>query len=102
MWQYLVKRLLLLIVTLIGISIISFLLVTMAPGDPAATAAGVPLIGGGGGSKGRVTDEVLKHTRELLYLDRPVVVNFSPNKRSKHARKLMHEMCDGSDPSRQD
>ena len=100
MWQYLVKRLLLLIVTLIGISVISFLLVTLAPGDPAATAQG--LGPGGSGKNQRTIDEVLKHTRENLYLDRPVVLNFSPMKRSVHAQKLVKEICEGSDYARAD
>lgn len=99
MWQYLVKRFLLLLVTLFGISLITFLLVTLSPGDPAATAAGVQQIGGG---KGRATDQVLKNAREILYLDRPVAVNMSPNTRSKHARKLVKEICEGSDYARQD
>ncbi|MEZ0227432.1 MAG: ABC transporter permease subunit [Planctomycetota bacterium] len=99
MWQYLVKRLFLLLVTLFGICIITFLLVTLAPGDPAATYMGVQQVGS---AKGRATDTVLKNARETLYLDRPVILNTTPNSRARIARKRVKELSEGTDYARQD
>ena len=40
MWVYIVKRILLIIPTLFGISVISFLMINLAPGDPISLSAG--------------------------------------------------------------
>ena len=98
MWAYLIKRFFLIFVTLFGICMISFVLVTLAPGDPAATAAGVAAFGGKGG---HAKDEVLEHTRKALYLDRPVLFNFSPNSRKSVAREFVKKLCEGSDYTRE-
>ncbi|RMG07086.1 MAG: ABC transporter permease subunit [Planctomycetota bacterium] len=88
MWQYLVKRLLLLVVTLFGISVISFLIVTMAPGDPAALKASAM----GKGRSSGISEFTTRKNRELFFLDRPVLINFSPADRASSVAKALREL----------
>jgi peptide/nickel transport system permease protein len=99
MWAYLVKRILLIFITLLGICMISFVLVTLAPGDPAATAAGIQA--GSPKGRGHNTDEVLEHIRTALYLDRPVLLNFAPSTRRSVARDYAKKICEGSEYNRE-
>ncbi len=73
MWQYLVKRLLLMLVTLFGIALISFLVITLAPGDPAALKVAMS-----GRGQGAISDLTIRKNRELYYLDRPRLLDTSP------------------------
>src|SRR5215831_11120597 len=71
MRSYFVKRFLLVIPTLLGISIISFGIIHLAPGDPAQLRVE---------SDYRVTGDVteqLKETRELYGLDQPLYVQYA-------------------------
>lgn len=92
MWEYLVKRLFLLVLTLFGISIISFLVMTLAPGDPATMRMG---------TKGRqgsaINDYTIRKNRELYYLDRPRLVylppvNGAPPTRRTTVEKALREL----------
>ena len=68
---YFFKRLLLVIPTLLGISIISFAIIHLAPGDPAELKLE---------SDERVTGDIaqqLKETRELYGLDQPLYVQYA-------------------------
>lgn len=68
---YFVKRLLLVIPTLLGISIVSFILIHLAPGDPAELRLEA--------SDLRVTGDIaeqLRETRELYGLDKPLYVQY--------------------------
>jgi hypothetical protein len=79
MGAYLIQRFLLLIPTFIGVTIISFLIMRLAPGDPAELRAGGGLRGagesgistekgvvdGGGGAAGRL-DKPLPIVRHLM------------------------------------
>ena len=67
MWTWLLKRLLLLIVTLFGIAVLSFLVVTLAPGDPAALKANAM----GKGRATGISEFTTRKNRELFFLDRP-------------------------------
>lgn len=60
MIQYAVRRLLLAIPTLLGVSLLVFSIVRMLPGDPAVAMAGV-----------HATQEVIERTRKELGLDQP-------------------------------
>lgn len=100
MWQYLVKRTALLLFTLLGICVLSFLVVTLAPGDPTYAALGLNAEGKGKGQN-KSLDQVLENTRKALYLDRPAVVNVSPNTRRKVARELVAKICDGTEAQRE-
>src|SRR5580704_9004030 len=99
MWQYLVKRLALLLVTLIGICVLSFLIVTLAPGDPTYSVLGIS--GEGKGKSIKSLDQVIENTRRALYLDRPAVVNFSPNSRTRVAQSIAKRAAEGTPGQRE-
>ena len=68
MKHYIVKRLLHLVVIVLGVSFLTFFLLYLAPGDPAQkklTAQGVA-----------VSREVLETTREQMGLNRPFLVQY--------------------------
>jgi peptide/nickel transport system permease protein len=64
--KYLIKRLLISIPTLIGISIVLFAILALAPGDPMAEFATNPAI----------TEEVRENIRKSLGLDRPIYIRY--------------------------
>ena len=66
MWAYIIRRLLLAIPTLLGVTVVVFLIMRVAPGDVA-----VMMIGGGEGG-GIAQPEVLARIREELGLNRPL------------------------------
>lgn len=71
MRSYFVKRLLLVIPTLLGISIVSFILIHLAPGDPAELRLEA--------SDLRVTGDIaeqIRETREIYGLDKPLYVQY--------------------------
>ncbi|RPJ43503.1 MAG: ABC transporter permease [Deltaproteobacteria bacterium] len=65
MKEYVIKRLLLTIPVLLGVSILVFSVIHMAPGDPAAIMLG-PL----------ATKESIEKVHQELGLDRPLVVQY--------------------------
>jgi peptide/nickel transport system permease protein len=99
MWQYLVKRLALLVFTLVGICVLSFFIVTQAPGDPTLSILGLDQ-GGKGKARSQSLDQVIEHTRRALYLDRPKIVNVSPASRSNVAQDLAEKICEGTESQR--
>ncbi|MFN0057318.1 MAG: ABC transporter permease [Planctomycetota bacterium] len=69
MVAYLVRRLLLLVPTLIGISMVTFAIVTMAPGDPAAMNFG--------DEDSRAALEIQKYLEQHFHLDQPLHVRYA-------------------------
>ncbi|MBK6292177.1 MAG: ABC transporter permease [Ignavibacteria bacterium] len=71
MWRYLVKRVLLFIPTLFIITVISFAVSRLAPGDPAAAKVGQ---GAEGGVSGRSTlnEKTIELIRQQWHLDKPI------------------------------
>ena len=65
MLAYIIRRLLILIPTLLGVSIIVFMMLRFTPGDPAELLLGE-----------RATDEALAQIREQLGLDQPLHVQY--------------------------
>ena len=65
MIQYSIQRILLAIPTLLGITVISFLIMHLAPGDPAILLAGED-----------ATDADIQVIREYLGLDKPLLVQY--------------------------
>jgi ABC-type dipeptide/oligopeptide/nickel transport system permease component len=65
MWRYLLKRILLAVPVLIGVSIVVFAMVRLIPGDPAQIMAGQA-----------ATQEVVQSIRESLGLDQPIPVQY--------------------------
>ncbi|MFN2555324.1 MAG: nickel ABC transporter permease [Nitriliruptorales bacterium] len=70
MGRYVVRRLVAAVPTLLGLSLLIFILVTLAPGDPAEELARRRAPGG------EVTQEEIERTRHELGLDRPFVVQY--------------------------
>ncbi len=69
MWQYIVKRLLLMIPTLIGAAALVFMLMNIVPGD-------IALLIIGGDQGGDIDPQELANLRENLGLDRPLLIQF--------------------------
>src|SRR5262249_51328452 len=72
MRSYFARRLLLLVPTLIGISLVSFLIIHLAPGDPAALKLG----DGESGRDQAMAEQVIAETRALYGLDQPLYVQY--------------------------
>lgn len=74
MGTYLIKRILLFIPTLIAITIVTFLISRLAPGDPVEQKAG---LGGENQSANReVTAEMIQKIREQWNLDKPIPMQY--------------------------
>ncbi len=74
MWSYLLKRILLIVPTLFGISIITFIIIKMAPGDPTAFKMGNQQTGLA--SDQNLAKQIIEQTREIYGLDKPLLLNF--------------------------
>lgn len=72
MRNYLIRRFLLIIPTFLGISLITFLIVQMAPGSPIYMR--LRQAGGSGGSA--ITQEAIEQTKKLYGLDKPIPVRY--------------------------
>lgn len=76
MTSYLLKRLLLMIPTLFGILVVSFFVIRLAPGDPAAEKFGGASQAASGLNAGRGTESAEKQYRQRHGLDKPLPVQF--------------------------
>lgn len=80
MWTYLQQRLLLLIPTFLGVTLIAFALIHLAPGDPAElrAAGGLSAAGAAGLSTERqsAVDKALAAWRQQYGLDRPLYMQY--------------------------
>ena len=72
MKKYLVKRLLLIIPTFIGITIITYSMVRLAPGDYSTLKAGLQ----GELKAGSVGKEILEQEKKLYGLDKPIYIGY--------------------------
>ncbi len=72
MWTYTIKRLLLAIPTLFGITIVTFLIIHLAPGDPAQMRIGM-----GGNLSQANAKQIIEKTRERFGLDSPLHVQYA-------------------------
>ena len=81
MGSYLLRRFLLLIPTFLGVTIISFLIMRLAPGDPAELRAGGGLRGAGEAGisteKRGAVDEAVAQWRAQYGLDKPLPVQYA-------------------------
>jgi peptide/nickel transport system permease protein len=76
LFSYLLKRLLLMIPTLFGIIVVSFLVMKLAPGDPSALKFGGAEQAGAGMDSERGTEAAIKRFREKFHFDEPLHVQF--------------------------
>ena len=65
MWRYILKRILMLIPVLLGVSFVIFFIMELTPGDPAELVAGV-----------YATPEQIEEMRIKLELDKPAIVRY--------------------------
>ena len=72
MTTYIIKRILLMIPTMFGITIVAFLIIHLAPGDPAAMKAQAAQ----GSMMEGISEEVIMKTRELYGLDKPLHIQY--------------------------
>jgi peptide/nickel transport system permease protein len=72
MKSYFIRRLLLMIPTLLGISIISFLIIQLAPGDPATLKLGSE----SAMRDSAVAEKIIEETRAIYGLDQPIYVQY--------------------------
>ncbi len=80
MWRYIFQRILLFLPTFLGITLISFLIMRLAPGDPAELLAGGGLAAAGevgiSMEKRGTVDQALAQWRVQYGLDRPLHVQY--------------------------
>lgn len=89
MLQYILKRSLLLLVTLFGITAITFLLTRLTPGDPAALKAQASA-GGASRAVGGY-DDLVERNRRNLGLDKPMLFNLRFDDRESAARDALDD-----------
>jgi ABC-type dipeptide/oligopeptide/nickel transport system permease component len=73
MWRYIEKRLLVTIPVLIGVSILTFSIIHLIPGDPARILLGDM---GGGAASGDMSQQSYLNLRKQLGLDKPLVIQY--------------------------
>ena len=71
MQQYVMRRLLMLVPTLLGVSIIVFAVMRVVPGDVARI-----ILSGGAGGEGAASDQAVQQLREELGLNQPLPVQY--------------------------
>lgn len=90
---YLLKRFLVMAITLVGIIVLTFAISRMTPGDPAMLMMSPE--GNKGGSEG-LSDENIRETRRVMGLDRPLLLNFRFEDRRWHARDTLDRYLRGT------
>lgn len=88
MIEYLIKRLLLLVVTLLGITAITFALTRLTPGDPAAMAVQP----GAGATSNVAYQDLVERNRRNLGLDKPLLLNFRFDSRGTEANRAIDDL----------
>ncbi len=71
---YLIRRLLQIIPTLLGITLITFLIIQLAPGNPAMLK--LQMTGEGQLGEKAITDQIIEQTKQLYGLDKPLPVQY--------------------------
>ena len=74
MKTYILKRLLLMIPTMLGITVVTFGIIRLAPGDPAAMRVGSSAQGTIG--EEQLAREIIEKTRAQFGLDKPIPVQY--------------------------
>jgi len=79
--QYVIRRVLWMVPTMVGITMLLFVVMRLAPGDPALAAVGAGIAGGdGGGMDARTAadfDSALEKFRERHGLDKPLLTQYA-------------------------
>lgn len=92
MLQYILKRLALMVVTLLGITVVTFLITRLAPGDPAVLKVeGAMAFGGGRGQQ--LSEAIIEENRRILGLDKPILFNLKPKGRREHVQRMIADLA---------
>ncbi|MBI4465497.1 MAG: ABC transporter permease [Acidobacteria bacterium] len=75
MKTYIIKRLLLMVPTMLGITLLTFVVIRLAPGDPAAMRVGSSLTGMIGDQQ--LAQAIIEKTRQEFGLDKPLHVQYA-------------------------
>jgi peptide/nickel transport system permease protein len=94
MWTYVARRLLLMVVTLFGITIVTYGIITLTPGDPAELQIQQAQMSG---SAVPVTKESIREARAFYGLDKPRFFNTNPTRRSKAVEEILNDLAEGTD-----
>lgn len=86
MGPYLLRRTIILAITLLGIIIVTFVVSRLTPGDPALLAVANENAARGGQGN---SDEAIRETRRVMGLDRPLLLNTRGEDREWFARDLL-------------
>lgn len=76
MLKYITKRMLLMVPTLIGISLVCFIIINMAPGGPIERIIQQMKFSGGGGAQVGVSEEVIEALKKQYGFDKPILVRY--------------------------
>ncbi|GAB4319490.1 MAG: hypothetical protein Kow0059_13510 [Candidatus Sumerlaeia bacterium] len=90
MWQYLLKRLLLMAVTLWGISLITFVVTRLAPGNPAVMRVQGATPGLAGDQ--HLSEEIIEETARIYGFDKPLLLNLRGSDYHTWARDLLDDL----------
>ncbi|MCC5875296.1 MAG: ABC transporter permease subunit [Candidatus Sumerlaeia bacterium] len=88
MFEYIIKRIFLLFVTLFGITVITFVVTRLTPGDPATMS----IQPGGGGTSNVAYQDLVERNRRNLGLDRPMVLNLRFDSRTTQAHRAIDDL----------
>lgn len=73
MFVYLIRRILIAIPTFLGITLVTFVIINMAPGGPIEQKLQkIRMSGGGGGSSAVVSEEILENLKKQYGFDKPI------------------------------
>jgi peptide/nickel transport system permease protein len=92
MWNYLLKRLLIAVPTLLGITVITFCIIRLAPGDPTKIgleSQDVPY-------ENALSEEWIDQTRKLFGLDKPMLLNFDVKDRRRSVLSAWEKLQDNN------
>lgn len=88
MFEYIIKRILLLFVTLFGITVITFIVTRLTPGDPATMG----IQPGVGGTSNVAYQDLVERNRRNLGLDKPLVINLRFDSRTTEAHRAIDDL----------
>lgn len=95
MRKYILKRLGLIFITLLGISIITFAITRIAPGDPATLKLQAAMTSP---KSQPITETMIEENRKLYGFDKPLFLNFQEKGRSAFIKDLLKQYTTQEDP----
>lgn len=100
MFNYIIKRLIVMFITLFGITVITFVITRLAPGDPAALKLQFAGKTGRGGSQ--LSKKLIEETRKIYGFDKPIILNFRNENYITETEKLLKILSNGDTLDKED